>query len=137
MGVENNFDFEEVWERICQITGWKKYGEMAEFLGIRSASVSGAKSRGAMPIEWAFQVAQAFDTNTDWLLTGKDKSGSDDLLVKIAIKIERKGFELSLEDKIKLIKLIYRKISRMRQINQDEELENTLKEYEIILRMAV
>lgn len=69
--------FDEVWTRISEATGWQKYGEMADFLEIKSQSVSGAKSRGTFPIEWAFKIAQGFDLSTDWLLTGKGAGAGD------------------------------------------------------------
>lgn len=92
------FDFEDVWERIRQVTGWKRYGDLAEFLSITSASVSGAKSRGVMPIEWAFRVASHYNINTDWLLTGegskaKDKEKYDKELLIMAINFLEKAFE--------------------------------------------
>jgi len=66
---QNTFD--QIWSRICQSTGWKKQHELAAFLNIKPASVSGAKARGNFPVEWAFRVAQTYDLSTDWLVTGK------------------------------------------------------------------
>lgn len=63
--------FDVVWERIRKITGWKNYGQLADFLGIKSQSVSGAKSRGYISLEWVFKVAQGFNVFTDWLATGE------------------------------------------------------------------
>ncbi|PKN16533.1 MAG: hypothetical protein CVU66_00585 [Deltaproteobacteria bacterium HGW-Deltaproteobacteria-23] len=68
-------NFDEVWERLCKATGWRKMGEMADFLSIKSPSVSGAKSRGTFPIEWAFKIGQEFGLSTDWILTGKEVGG--------------------------------------------------------------
>ncbi|MDH4318949.1 MAG: helix-turn-helix domain-containing protein [Desulfobulbaceae bacterium] len=65
------FIYDDVWQRICTVTNWTKQIELANYLGIDSSSVSGAKSRKIFPIEWAFKVAQGFDTSTDYLLTGK------------------------------------------------------------------
>lgn len=62
--------FDVVWERIKKVTGWKNYGQLAEFLGIKASSVSGAKSRGYISLEWVFRVAQGFGVSTDWLATG-------------------------------------------------------------------
>ena len=66
--LELNFD--DVWERIRQLTGWKKYGDLADYLRIKSQSVSGVKKRGIMPIDWAYKVASGYNGSTDWLLTG-------------------------------------------------------------------
>lgn len=63
--------FNEVWERVKQITGWKKYGELASFVGSTPQSISGVKGRGIFPLEWAFKIAQYYHSYTDWLLTGE------------------------------------------------------------------
>lgn len=76
---KNDLVFDVVWERIRKVTGWKNYGQLADFLGIKSASVSGAKKRGFISLEWVFKVAQGFGVFTDWLATGEGpmRSGSD------------------------------------------------------------
>jgi hypothetical protein len=63
--------FDSVWERVVKTTGWKTQTDLATFLGITQASVAGAKKRGLFPIEWAYKIAQAYGTSTDWLLSGK------------------------------------------------------------------
>ncbi len=45
--------------------------DLADFLDIKSSSVSGAKRRGVFPLEWAFKVAQGHNLSTDWLATGE------------------------------------------------------------------
>lgn len=65
------FNFKDIWERICQATGWQKQWELAKTLGIKPASVSGAKSRDCFPVEWAFKVAQKVGLSTDWIMTGE------------------------------------------------------------------
>ncbi|MRR33189.1 helix-turn-helix transcriptional regulator [bacterium] len=64
--------FDVVWERIRKVTGWKNYGQLADFLGIKAASVSGAKKRGYISLDWVFKVAQGYKENTDWLATGEE-----------------------------------------------------------------
>jgi len=68
---KNTLVFDIVWERICKLTGWKKYGQLAEFLGIKPSSVAGAKQRGFISLEWVFKVAQDYNASTDWLATGE------------------------------------------------------------------
>ena len=63
--------FDVVWERICKLTGWTKYGQLAEFLRIKPSSVAGAKQRGFISLDWIFKVAQGYNGSTDWLATGK------------------------------------------------------------------
>jgi len=67
----NSETFDTVWARICEVTGWKNYGEMADFLGIKAPSVSGAKKRGAMPIEWIIKIARSYQTTEEWVSTGE------------------------------------------------------------------
>ncbi len=62
--------FDVVWERIAKLTGWKNYGQLAELLDIKSSSISGAKKRGHISLEWVFKVAQSYNVSTDWLATG-------------------------------------------------------------------
>lgn len=64
-------EFEAVWKRIKETTGWSKFSDLAEYLDIKSQSVSGAKKRGGLPLEWVFKVAQGYQVSTDWLLTGE------------------------------------------------------------------
>jgi phage repressor protein C with HTH and peptisase S24 domain len=66
--------FDVVWERIRKVTGWKNYGQMADFLGIKAASVSGAKKRGYISLDWVFKVAQGYKESTDWLATGEESA---------------------------------------------------------------
>ena len=54
-----------------QVTGWKSFNRFSAFLQVTAASVSGAKSRGVMPLEWAFKIAQHYNCSTDWLMTGE------------------------------------------------------------------
>lgn len=63
--------FDPAWERIKSLTGWSKYGELSNLLGIKQASVSGAKKRGFIALEWLFSVAQSYNGSTDWLATGE------------------------------------------------------------------
>lgn len=82
--IKGGFNFDSVWDRMVQITGWKNYGQLAEFLGITSASVSGAKGRGFMSLEWIFKVARGFNVSTDWLATGVESIKQDDAACIIA-----------------------------------------------------
>ena len=66
----DNFDFDAIWERVRKLTGWKGYGDLAVYLNIKSPSVSGAKKRGYMPLEWVFKVARGYHASTEWLATG-------------------------------------------------------------------
>jgi len=64
-------NFDDVWGRVKQVTGWNKYGELASFIGTTPQSISGVKGRGAFPLEWAFKIARLYNSSTDWLMTGE------------------------------------------------------------------
>jgi len=109
-------NFDEVWERICGTVRWKKFGELADFLNIKSASVSGAKSRGIFPIEWAYKIGQEFGLSTEWILTGKGIGGpgntvDEDFFIRVAFAVEtilqQRQLELSLWQKLKIYIYIY------------------------------
>lgn len=61
--------FNEVWERIRRVTGLRSQSELAEALGIKTPSVTGAKQRGSFPLEWAYRLAQKYEVSLDMLLT--------------------------------------------------------------------
>lgn len=69
IAAKSELNFDDVWERMRQLTGWKKYGDLADYLKITSQSVSGVKRRGIMPIDWAYKVARGYNGSTDWLLS--------------------------------------------------------------------
>lgn len=109
-------NFDEVWTRICEITGWRKSGQMADFLEIKSQSVSGAKSRGQFPIEWAFKIGQEYGLSTEWILTGKGIGGpgntiDEDFFIRVAFAVEsilkQRQLEISLWQKIRLYLFVY------------------------------
>jgi hypothetical protein len=64
-------DFDSVWMRIQTLTRWTAYAELAEFMKIDSSSVSGAKRKANMPIEWLYAIALSFKCNMNWLFTGE------------------------------------------------------------------
>lgn len=66
--MEKKNQFTESWDRVKEITGWRKDNELAKFLEISGSSVSGTKGRGNFPIEWAHKIALAYESSTDWIL---------------------------------------------------------------------
>lgn len=69
-------DFESVWKRIQEKTGFKKQLELANALGIASSNISDAKSRGTFPLEWGYKLASGLDISLDWILFGKEEDSS-------------------------------------------------------------
>ena len=63
--------FEASWGRVMKLTGWSKKKQLADFLGIKGQSVSGAKTRDSFPADWAYKIASDFGGSTDWIIDGK------------------------------------------------------------------
>ncbi len=63
--------FDEVWERIRQATPLRSQADLAAALEIKSPSISGAKLRGAFPLDWAFRIALLHGLSLDYLLRGQ------------------------------------------------------------------
>jgi hypothetical protein len=63
--------FDAAWERVRNITGWKKYKDLAGFLGLTAQTVSDTKERGSFPLEWAFKISQVYGSSTDWIIKGR------------------------------------------------------------------
>ena len=122
-------NFDEVWGRVCNATNWRKYGEMADYLKIKSPTISGAKNRGTFPIEWAFKIAQGFNLSTDWLLTGKasgcvvSQEIDEEFFIRVAMIVEsilkEKQIELGLWPKLRLYTVIYDSYIETRAIDSD------------------
>ena len=109
-------DFDEVWERVSKIVRWRKLGEMAEFLGITSQSVSGARNRGVFPIEWAFKIGQEFGLSTEWILTGTGSGGpepsiDEDFFVRVVFAVEiilkQRNLDFSFWQKVRIYIYVY------------------------------
>jgi len=64
-------DFEIVWGRVKQITGWTKYKQLADFVGTSTESIAGVKKRGKFNLAWARDIAKAFNSYTDYLMDGE------------------------------------------------------------------
>jgi len=64
-------DFESCWERIRKSTDIKTQSSLAYSLGIRDASITGAKQRKTFPSDWAVKIALNYGLSMDWILTGE------------------------------------------------------------------
>lgn len=64
-------DFEIIWHRVKQVTGWKKQNDLCKFLKITSASVSGAKKKGVFRDKWAKKIAEEYNTTAYDILYGE------------------------------------------------------------------
>ena len=62
--------FDEVISRIKEATGAKTQEEIAIFLDIRQATISGAKKRGMVPADWYIRLMRSHGLNPQWLADG-------------------------------------------------------------------
>lgn len=69
--VESLIPFEPTWKLIMKVTNWTTYVQLADFLHIKPGSVSGAKKRGNIPIDWLYKISHHYKCSMDWLLTGE------------------------------------------------------------------
>lgn len=75
--VESLIPFEPTWKLIMKVTDWTTYVQLADFLHIKSGSVSGAKKRGNIPIDWLYKISSHYKCSMDWLLTGEGPMYTD------------------------------------------------------------
>ncbi|MBV1713951.1 MAG: helix-turn-helix domain containing protein [Desulfomicrobium sp.] len=95
-----DLEFEDVFRRISEKTDLKTSTNLADFLGISSASVSKQKTGNTFPAAWAILIAKQYSLDLNYIVFGEkyaDKMRKDDEDMNILIKnyIEKKyDFEL-------------------------------------------
>ena len=95
-----DLEFEDVFRRISEQTDLKTSTNLAEFLGISSASVSKQKTGNTFPAAWAILIAKQYNLDLNYIVFGKkyaDKMRKDDEDMNVLIKnyVEKKhDFEL-------------------------------------------
>jgi len=63
-------EFKDTFNRIRLETEIQNQEQLATFLGIKQASVSGAKKRGQFPRAWAEKVAKRYNLRYEWIMEG-------------------------------------------------------------------
>ncbi len=63
----------EQMKRLHHAAGTGTQQELAEYLGVPQASISDARRRGVIPVEWLAIVALSRNINPDWVLTGRGR----------------------------------------------------------------
>ncbi len=64
--------FIDAFNRIRLETEIQNQEQLASFLGIKQASVSGAKKRGQFPRAWAEKVARRYNLRYEWIMEGTE-----------------------------------------------------------------
>lgn len=63
-------EFDDVMERIYEVTGVRTQAGLAEVLGIAQPTVSDAKKRNSIPMKWYLKLFQKMGANPEWLESG-------------------------------------------------------------------
>ena len=96
--------FEDVFRRISEQTDLKTSTNLAEFLGISSASVSKQKTGNTFPASWAILISKQYNLDLNYIVFGEkyaDKMRKDDENMNFLIQnyLEKKhDFELKDDD---------------------------------------
>lgn len=109
--------FEDVFRRISEQTDLKTSTNLAEFLGISSASVSKQKTGNTFPAAWAILIAKQYNLDLNYIVFGEkyaDKMRKDDEDMSILIKnyIEKK-YDFELKDGDYVLKVLSSEIELM------------------------
>jgi hypothetical protein len=84
-----DLDFEDVFRRISEQTDLRTSTNLAEFLGISSASVSKQKTGNTFPASWVILIAKQYNLDLNYIVFGgkyADKMRKDDEDMNILIK---------------------------------------------------
>lgn len=65
-------EFKDAFNRIRLETDIQNQDQLATFLEIKQASVSGAKKRGQFPRAWAEKVAKHYKLRYEWIMEGTE-----------------------------------------------------------------
>ena len=70
----------EQMKRLHHAVGTGTQQELAEYLGVSQASISDARRRGTIPVEWLGIVARSRNIDPDWILTGQGRPYCEDTI---------------------------------------------------------
>ena len=112
-----DLEFEDVFRRISEQTDLRTSTNLAEFLGISSASVSKQKTGNTFPAAWAILIAKQYNLDLNYIVFGEkyaDKMRKDDEDMNVLIKnyIEKKH-DLELKDGDYFLKVLSGEIELM------------------------
>jgi len=63
--------FDDVWERIKEVTGLETFIDLAAAVEVQQSAVSKRRKRGEFPAEWLLSLAQKYGFSSDWAWTGE------------------------------------------------------------------
>jgi phage repressor protein C with HTH and peptisase S24 domain len=68
---QDRLPFDAFMRRVEKGARVRSQNQLAGVLGIHRSAVTQAKRRDSVPRQWAYRLAEAFDLDARWLLTGK------------------------------------------------------------------
>ncbi|WP_459878100.1 LexA family transcriptional regulator [Desulfothermus naphthae] len=66
-----DLDFNSFFERVTKLTPIKKQIQLANELGVGRAAISIAKQKNSVPYKWVIHIAEKYNLNPTYLITGK------------------------------------------------------------------
>jgi phage repressor protein C with HTH and peptisase S24 domain len=80
---EDRLSFDAFMRRVEKGARVRSQNQLAGVLGIHRSAVTQAKRKDSVPRQWVYRVAEAFDLDAHWLLTGKadPSTGPEDDLI--------------------------------------------------------
>lgn len=73
--LEGKMDIEKkitAMDRLLTASGCRTQIELAGLLGVKQASISGAKKKNIIPAEWLLKLLRLKGINPEWVLTGEE-----------------------------------------------------------------
>ena len=70
--------FADIWHRILFTTDLEKNSDSAVLVGTTPQYILRMKNKDEFSVAWAFEVAQKYGLNTDWIMTGKGSMKSSE-----------------------------------------------------------
>lgn len=86
MGEISHKRFEEQFERLMEVAGCKTEADLARILDIAPPSITGAKRRRMIPVEWFNTIADKFCVSSDFLRTGRSFSDKSESHARVVVR---------------------------------------------------
>lgn len=71
MLTNNEFDFDEIMDRLKKVTNANSYNSLADALGLSSSAFANLKKRGSVPYDKIISLASSLNVSIDWVITGE------------------------------------------------------------------
>lgn len=105
-------EFDEIMERIYDVTGVRTQAGLADILGIAQPTVSDAKKRSSIPSKWYLKLFQKLGANPEWLEYGTGPKylrayGVDDKGAEVPLTFRQAGagYGAALPEGMRLVKV--------------------------------